>query len=159
MIHQHETYNLQQRTNEFRQAVEWVHQHQHLPELMASIYIECLSREGMLWFAGSLADRWAQLFNAASLTMHQQCEGCSCWSEEPEPRDVVVSVEDNVRRPSNVTTLAFLGRKETHERFAWSRQITMPIYVDVDSQKAVEVAAHMVQLLVAEVVDSWLLKQ
>ena len=46
-------YNLQQRINAYRRVVEWLHSHQHIPELIASIYVATFSRGGTLWFCGN----------------------------------------------------------------------------------------------------------
>lgn len=46
-------YNLQMRINAYRRVVEWLHSHQHLPELLASIYIASFSRGNTLWFCGN----------------------------------------------------------------------------------------------------------
>lgn len=47
------TYNLQQRVNHYRQAVEWLQHHMHLPEVLASVYAASFQRGGTVWFAGN----------------------------------------------------------------------------------------------------------
>jgi D-sedoheptulose 7-phosphate isomerase len=46
-------YNLQQRINAYRQVVEWLQSHQHIPEMLAAIYIASFSRGGTVWFCGN----------------------------------------------------------------------------------------------------------
>jgi hypothetical protein len=145
------TYNLQQRINEYRQALEWIHNHQHLPELLASIYAECLSRNGRINFRGPMHNRWDVLFND------------SLFPHRTRRRDVVVICaadrwygavpEHEVMK--DVTHIAFFGRKEIWQNSPLAKSVKLPIYVDADGWRAVELAAHMLQLLTAEVIRHW----
>jgi hypothetical protein len=156
------TYNLQQRINEYRQALEWVHVHQHLPELLASIYAECFQRGGNIWFDGPMLKRWVELY--ANI---QKYEFATDELPDVRERDIVVICDFNliptetrlIERELNVTHIAFFGRKEIWQNSPLAKSVKLPIYVDADGWRAVELAAHMLQLLTAEVVQHWNQKQ